>query len=61
MLSLLEEVSEDPGLAIAALEKLLADTSGTPFMRGKAHFRLATLYYAQESYDKAREHYLAGQ
>lgn len=59
LLSLLEEVSEDPGLAIAALEKLLADTSGTPFMRGKAHFRLATLYYAQESYDKAREHYLA--
>lgn len=59
LLSLLEEVSEDPGQAIAALEKLLADTAGTPFMRGKAHFRLATLYYAQGTYEKARENYLA--
>lgn len=59
LLSLLEEVSDDPGQAIAALEKLLADTAGTPFMRGKAHFRLAALYYAQETYDKAREHYIA--
>ncbi len=59
LLSLVEEQSEDPGQAIAALEALLADTAGTPFMRGKAHFRLATLYYGKENYDKAREHYIA--
>lgn len=59
LLSLVEEQSSDPGQAIAALEALLADTAGTPFMRGKAHFRLATLYYGKENYDKAREHYIA--
>lgn len=59
LLSLLEEESSDPTQAIAALEKLLADTAGTPFMRGKAHFRLASLYYGKEAYAKAREHYIA--
>lgn len=59
LLSLIEEQSSDPGQAIAALEALLADTAGTPFMRGKAHFRLATLYYDNGSYLKAREHYIA--
>ena len=59
LLSLLDEQSEAPDQAIASLEALLADTSGTPFMRGKAHFRLAGLYYKKENWDKAREHYTA--
>lgn len=57
LLSLLDEQSESPDQAIDALEAILADTSGTPFMRGKAHFRLAGLYYKKENWDKAREHY----
>lgn len=59
LLSLLDEMSEAPEQAIAALEAILADTSGTPFMRGKAHFRLAGLYYKKENWEKAREHYTA--
>jgi len=59
LLSLLDEHSEFPDQAIAALEAVLADTAGTPFMRGKAHFRLAGLYYKKETWDKAREHYTA--
>lgn len=59
LLSLLDERSEFPDQAIAALEAVLADTSGTPFMRGKAHFRLAGLYFNKENWDKAREHYKA--
>jgi tetratricopeptide (TPR) repeat protein len=59
LLSLLDEKSEFPDQAIAALEAVLADTSGTPFMRGKAHFRLAGLYFKKENWDKAREHYTA--
>lgn len=59
LLSLLDEKSEFPDQAIAALEAVLADTSGTPFMRGKAHFRLAGLYYKKENWDKSREHYTA--
>lgn len=59
LLSLLDEQSEAPDQAIASLEALLADTSGTPFMRGKAHFRLAGLYYKKEDWDKSREHYTA--
>ncbi len=59
LLSLLGEADEDPAQAIAALEALLADSAGTPFMRGKAHFRLATLYFEAENYEKAREHYTA--
>ena len=59
LMSLLDEQSESPDQAIDALEALLADTSGTPFMRGKAHFRLAGLYFAKENWDKAREHYRA--
>lgn len=59
LLSLLDEKSEFPDQAIAALEAVLADTSGTPFMRGKAHFRLAGLYFKKENWDKAREHYKA--
>ena len=59
LLSLLDEQSEFPDQAIAALEAVLADTSGTPFMRGKAHFRLAGLYYKKEDWAKSREHYTA--
>ena len=59
LLSLLDEQSEAPDQAIASLEALLADTAGTPFMKGKAHFRLAGLYYKKENWDKAREHYKA--
>ena len=59
LMSLLDEQSESPDQAIDALEALLADTAGTPFMRGKAHFRLAGLYFAKENWDKSREHYQA--
>ena len=59
LLSLLDEQSEAPDQAIASLEALLADTAGTPFMRGKAHFRLAGLYFKKENWNKAREHYTA--
>lgn len=59
LLSLLDEHSEFPDQAIEALEAVLADSSGTPFMKGKAHFRLAGLYFKKENWDKAREHYTA--
>ena len=59
LLSLLDEKSEHPDQAIEALEAVLADTAGTPFMRGKAHFRLAGLYFNKENWDKSREHYKA--
>ena len=59
LLSLLDEQAEFPDQAIAALEAVLADTAGTPFMRGKAHFRLAGLYFKIENWAKAREHYKA--
>lgn len=59
LLSLLDEQDEFPDQAIASLEAVLADTAGTPFMRGKAHFRLAGLYFKKENWDKAREHYTA--
>ncbi|MBQ5463198.1 MAG: tetratricopeptide repeat protein, partial [Fibrobacter sp.] len=59
LLSLLDEKSEAPEQAIAALEAVLADTSGTPYMKGKAHFRLAGLYFKMESWDKAHQHYNA--
>ena len=59
LLSLLDEQAEFPDQAIAALEAVLADTAGTPFMRGKAHFRLAGLYYKKENWTKSREHYTA--
>lgn len=59
LLSLLDERSEHPDQAIEALEAVLADTAGTPFMKGKAHFRLAGLYFKKENWDKAREHYTA--
>ncbi|MCF0215239.1 MAG: tetratricopeptide repeat protein [Fibrobacteraceae bacterium] len=59
LLSLLDENSEAPEQAIAALEAVLADTSGTPYMRAKAHFRLAGLYFKKEVWDKARLHYTA--
>lgn len=59
LMSLLDEQSEFPDQAIDALEAILADTTGTPFMRGKAHFRLAGLYFAKENWAKAREHYKA--
>ena len=59
LLSLLDEKSEAPEQAIAALEAVLADTSGTPYMKGKAHFRLAGLYFKMENWDKAHEHYNA--
>jgi len=59
LLSLLDENSEAPEQAIAALEAVLADTSGTPYMKGKAHFRLAGLYYKMENWEKAHHHYNA--
>lgn len=59
LMSLLDEQSEFPDQAIDALEAILADTVGTPYMRGKAHFRLAGLYFAKENWAKAREHYKA--
>ena len=59
LLSLLDEKSEHPDQAIAALEAVLADTAGSPFMRAKAHFRLAGLYFNKENWDKSREHYKA--
>lgn len=59
LLSLLDEQAEFPDQAIASLEAVLADTMGTPYMRGKAHFRLAGLYYNKKNWEKAREHYVA--
>lgn len=59
LLSLLDEKSEAPEQAIAALEAVLADTSGTPYMKGKAHFRLAGLYFKMEEWVKAHQHYNA--
>lgn len=59
LLSLLQEKSDLPNEAIAALENMLADTIGTSYMRGKIHFRLAGLYFKIENWPKAREHYLA--
>ncbi len=59
LLSLLDEKADFPEQAIASLEAVLADTSGTPFMRAKAHFRLAGLYYKMEEWTKSREHYTA--
>lgn len=59
LLSLLDEQAEFPDQAIASLEAVLADTMGTPFMRGKAHIRLAGLYFKKENWEKAREHYVA--
>ena len=59
LLSLLEEKGDFTEQAIAALERMLADTSGTPYMRGRAHMRLASLYFKMENYPKAREHYQA--
>ncbi len=59
LLSLLEEQADFPDQAIAALEAMLADTNGTPYMRGKAHLRLADLYFKMENWPKAREHYKA--
>ncbi|SHK89689.1 tetratricopeptide repeat protein [Fibrobacter sp. UWEL] len=59
LLSLLDEQAEFPDQAIASLEAVLADTAGTPFMRAKAHFRLAGLYFKKDDWEKAREHYTA--
>jgi tetratricopeptide (TPR) repeat protein len=59
LLSLLDEKSEAPEQAIASLEAVLADTSGTPYMKGKAHFRLAGLYFKMEDWEKAHLHYNA--
>lgn len=59
LLSLLQEKSDLPNEAIAALENMLADTLGTPYMRAKIHFRLAGLYFKVENWAKSREHYLA--
>ena len=59
LLSLLDEKSEAPEQAIASLEAVLADTSGTPYMKGKAHFRLAGLYFKMEEWEKAHLHYNA--
>lgn len=59
LLSLLEEKGDFTEQAIAALEKMLADSNGTPYLRGRAHLRLASLYFKMENYPKAREHYLA--
>lgn len=59
LLSLLDEQAEFPDQAIASLEAVLADTAGTPYMRAKAHFRLAGLYYKKDDWAKAREHYSA--
>lgn len=59
LLSLLEEKGDFTEQAIAALERMLADTNGTPYMRGRAHLRLASLYFKMENYPKAREHYRA--
>lgn len=59
LLSLLDEKAEFPEQAIASLEAVLADTAGTPFMRAKAHFRLAGLYFKMEEWTKSREHFIA--
>lgn len=59
LLSLLDEKSEAPEQAIASLEAVLADTSGTPYMKGKAHFRLAGLYFKMEEWEKAHQHFNA--
>lgn len=59
LLSLLEEHSNMPDLAIQALQQVLASQSGTPFLRGKMHLRLADLLYAQALWSQALEHYQA--
>ena len=59
LMSLLQEQANFPQEAIAALEQLLASPGGTPFLRAKAHLRLADLYFAQQQWIKARTHYQA--
>jgi len=59
LLSLLEENSAMPELAIAALEKVLEGKAGTPFLRGKMHLRLAELYFNQKNWKKAWAHFRA--
>lgn len=59
LMSLLQEQANFPEQAIAALEQVLQSGSGSPFMRAKAHLRLAELYYRQQTWDKARLHYQA--
>lgn len=57
LLALLEEHSEMPDLAIAALEKILASSNGTPFLRGKIHIRLGDLYFKEQKWELAYQHY----
>jgi len=57
LMSLLQEKEGLPGDAIASLEAVLASDFGTPWTRAKARIRLADLYYEQEIFPKAREHY----
>lgn len=59
LLALLHEQANFPEQAIAALEQVLQSGHGTPYMRGKAHLRLAELYFRQESWEPARLHYQA--
>jgi len=59
LLSLLEEQALMPELAIAALEKILSGNTGTPFLRGKMHIRVADLYYTQKNWLKAYSHFRA--
>jgi len=57
LMSLLQEKEGLPADAIASLEAVLASNFGTPWTRAKARIRLADLYYEQEIFPKAREHY----
>jgi len=57
LLSILEEQSNMPELAIADLEKVLASKIGTPFLRAKMYLRLAELYFKQENWQKSRDNY----
>jgi tetratricopeptide (TPR) repeat protein len=57
LMSLLQEKDGLAESAIASLEKVLASGFGTPWTRARARMRLADLYYEQENYEKAREHY----
>lgn len=57
--SYLNENSNLPEEAIAALEKILATGTGTPFMRGRMHLRLAELYFKIEKWQNSLDHYLA--
>lgn len=59
-LELLSEIDENqltPKAAIATLEKLLVSKNIDDYMKAKAHYKLAKLYFIEEEYIKAKAHF----